>query len=72
MKEKFNKITNISITRETLIALTQRYKNLQFSRFDFENKIQNNRTFNFNSQINNCAKFNCYFEKIKNCFEQQD
>ena len=72
IKEKLNIITNMSITRETLIALTQRYKSLQFLRFDLENRIQDNWSFSFNSQIDNCAKLNCRVEKARDCLEQQD
>jgi len=60
------------IMREIFVALTQHYKNLQFSKFDFENKIQNNRNFNFNLRIDNCVKFNHYIKKAKNYFEQQN
>ncbi len=72
IREKLNTIINILNTQEILIALTQRYKSSQLSRFDFENKIQVNQNFTFNLRIDNCAKFNCCVEKTKNNFEQQN
>ncbi len=60
------------ITQKILIALTQYYKNSQFSKFDFENKIQDNRNFNFNLRIDDRAKLNCYIKRAKNYFKQQN
>ncbi len=55
--------------REIFVALTQYYKNSQFLKFDFENKIQDNRSFNFNSQIDNYVKFNYCIEKSEKLFQ---
>ena len=46
IKEKFQIIMNMSIIRNRLAALTQRIKNSQTFKINFENKFQNDRNSN--------------------------
>ena len=47
IKKKLQMMTNMSITRDRLAALTQRIKNLQISKTDWRNKSRNDRGSSF-------------------------
>ena len=49
IKERLQMMTNMSITRNRLAALTQRIKGSQISKADSENKFRNDRDLSFES-----------------------
>ena len=49
IKERFQMMTNMSITRDRLAALTQRIKSSQVSKADSRNKPRNDRNLSFES-----------------------
>ena len=46
IRERFQMMTNMSITRDRLATLTQRIKDLQISKTDSRNKYRNDRNLN--------------------------
>ena len=59
IKEKFQMMTNISITRDRLAALTQRIKDSQILKVDSKNKSRNDRDLNFEFHSKSTKQCNC-------------
>ena len=72
IKEKFNAITNMFQTRETLIALTQRIKNSQSFKNDQKNKIHNDRNLQNKNNFNLRKKHDNRVEDAKKRTKQQN
>ena len=64
IKERLQMITNMSITRNRLAALTQRIKSSQISKTDSKNKLRNDRDSNFKSHSKSTKQRSCQDETM--------
>ena len=65
-------MTNISIIRNRLAALTQRIKNSQILKIDSKNKLRSDRDLNFEFYSKSTEQHSCRNDMIFNRTDQTD